>query len=513
MQYNKIFIIVFVIAAFLRVWNLGYSDYQGDEIKALYRPKEMSSLKFFLEQRKGPLQFLITASLKSFSNDYKNRFLVRFPFALAGTFSVFIFYLVVKEVFNQKIALYSSLFFATNGFLVAFSRIVQYQSFVIFFGLLAIYFCILYYKKLSSDKNFNYLILSAIALAFSVLSHYDGVFFAPLIFFCVLGLLKKDYKNRLLIFRQVILAFLAFIFLTGIFYVPFAFNLSKSTKDYWAGRISGKVSTKISSSRYLFSVYQPIYVLHIYEVLGVLGFCSACLFVFSSALKRLSKLNLMFKKIGFDFYLYFLLGLITWFLLPFAFMEGFVSIPGTHIYTYLIPLFVFMGLFLSFFQSVFRIKNLQILVSLAFYLGVGVLGIFLFAQSYFIFVDNKQEYPWENEKFFIWTLHKPTPIFHLSMFGFPYFRYWDEIGEFIRNDARSVYYSTNERESISRYHIPLIKDGNKAGYYVYIKNPQTFTNEITNKRILEYTKHNEPIKTYARNGEVVAKIYFIAGSY
>jgi len=60
-------IALFLLAGVLRFVNLGYSDYQGDEIKALYNPKEIKSAQFFLEQRKGPMQFLVTAGLKTFT--------------------------------------------------------------------------------------------------------------------------------------------------------------------------------------------------------------------------------------------------------------------------------------------------------------------------------------------------------------------------------------------------------------------------------------------------------------
>ena len=51
-------IVIFSFALFNRFYNLGYSDYQGDEIKAFFNPKaDGDYFKFLIDQRKGPNQF------------------------------------------------------------------------------------------------------------------------------------------------------------------------------------------------------------------------------------------------------------------------------------------------------------------------------------------------------------------------------------------------------------------------------------------------------------------------
>jgi hypothetical protein len=194
-------------------------------------------------------------------------------------------------------------------------------------------------------------------------------------------------------------------------------------------------------------------------------------------------------------------------------MEVFVSIPGTHIYTYLIPLMIFMGIGVSFLEDIFKSLFKKIL-SISTIDGIFILGIFLvfsfvFIQSYFIFVDNKQEYPWESEKFLIWTFPQPTPVFHLSMFGFPYYRNWEGIQEFILSSTSQPAYSTNERESISRHYIDLPKDTDDAGFYIYIFNPQTFTNDITNKKVEYWSSKYEPNYVFQRNGIDLVKIFIM----
>ena len=472
MQNKWTLVIVFAVAGFLRFYNLGYSDYQGDEIKALYQPKEVSSARFFLDQRKGPMQFLVTAAFKYGSNDYRDRGLVRLPFALAGFGSVVVFYFLAKSLFNANVALYSTLFFTTNGLLIAFSRIVQYQSLVIFFGLVAIYLS----KRYVDTFRARYLVVALTSLAVSILAHYDGIFFTPVI----LGLLVTAYTKNRIVLKHVLFSIIPFAVLTGAFYVPFVLNLSQSTADYWAGRISGDVSSKISSSRYLFAVYGPVYVLGIYGVLGFVG------------------LVLLggFKKAH--------LSVLIWFLLPFVLLEGVISIPGTHIYTYLIPTVLAMGFALYHIELLGQkvIKGCA-----AVFTGiVWLLLIFLTVQSYYIFVDHKLEYPWENKKFLIWTLSKPSTAYHLSLFGFPYHRYWTEVSDFIKVDAKYSVYSTNERTTISDYYVKLGADSKDLGYYIYVYRPQNLSDGDGGKNKANHNGANL-VRAFKDRDRVVSEIY------
>jgi len=93
------------------------------------------------------------------------------------------------------------------------------------------------------------------------------------------------------------------------------------------------------------------------------------------------------------------------------------------------------------------------------------------------------------------------------MFGFPYYRHWDEIGSFIEHSENNGYYSTNERKSIARYHIGLEKDTEEAGYFIYIKNPQSFTNEIIYEKADYWAKNYPEVLSFYKDGESSAKIY------
>lgn len=489
-------IIVF-IAFTLRLINLGYSDYQGDEIKALFLPLEGSSVsKFLLDQRKGPGQFIVTGLVKLVNPTYSNEFITRLPFALAGAFSVYLFYKLIRQHFGSKIAFYSSFFMATNGFLVALSRIAQYQSFVIFFMILALY--------MFSKSKAKSIYLGFIFWAFSMLFHYDGVLILPFVIYLLLNFYRQDPKENLKILLN---GALVFMFILSIFYIPFLFSINDKTMEYWSGRVSGGVSSKISSSRYLFTVYQPIYVIHFYTGLAILGFG-----IFGGLLlKKLFKIKLSFldkhnitipddslKKFAVVF---------AWFILPMTLLEVVVHIPGTHIYTYLIPLVIFLGLGLEFIETVLKMFKNFFIPEVIFTFFIILFFSFIYLQSYAIFVDHSKEYPWEHEKFLLWQFHKPTPIFHLSMFGFPYYRNWEGISKVIMGNDNNGYYSTNERNSISRYYVPLKKDTDKAGYYIHILNSQSFTDDIPQEKASYWASRYNPIFTFSKNSKDLVRVY------
>ena len=83
---KRLFVIgLLAIAFILRFINLGYSDYIPDETTVLYYLKQHQnfySWEFFLEQRKGPVQFIAAYIPYFFTHDVFNQLAQRIPFAL-----------------------------------------------------------------------------------------------------------------------------------------------------------------------------------------------------------------------------------------------------------------------------------------------------------------------------------------------------------------------------------------------------------------------------------------------
>ena len=464
------------VTVWLRFSNLWYSDYQGDEIKALFIPNPgQSVVDFLLTQRKGPIQFLVTFLVKLVDPTYANEFLTRLPFALAGALAIYFFYKFVSRQFGKKIALYSSLFLSVNGIIVAFSRIAQYQSFVILFCVLALY---LFSLALNCDGwRYKGIYLGAVAWALALLAHYDAVLIFPYALYLVIKWYKKHPQNALkhLAFASVVPGLLL-----SAFYIPFVLSINPATKEYWADRLSGG-SDKLSSSIVTFKTYNPKLIFYIYSLL------------FIASLVKIKTVWAVF----------------LWTLVPWVFMEVVTNVPGTHIYTYLMPLSVLLAFGIAFIDEIVEKVLGQRIGVYANAAGLVVLFVFMAFLAHAVFVDHTQEYPWEPEHFLIWELPKPNVIFHLSLFGFPYYRHWEEIGDFINEGAPAEYYSTNERDSISRYYVALKKDTNLAGYFIYIAYPQSFTHSVTNPKAAYWMQKASPVKSFYNNNKEVARVYYM----
>lgn len=488
----------------LRLFNLGYSDFQGDEIKALFLPASgQSFVDFLLAQRKGPTQFIITYILKLFDPQYSSTLLMRLPFAIAGILAVFFFYHTVKMHYGKKIAMYSSIFFSANGIFIAFARIVQYQSFVILFSMLALYFFTLALKNVRWRIAGLYYGMTFWGLA--ILSHYDGIFIAPFAFYIFWEWFKMFPSKKISVkLMHIFLSGSIAAALLAVFYIPFILSVSDSTTAYWLDRLSGGEG-KLSSSIVTFKVYNPKLVVHAYRALGLIYLIRLIWIGLATKFKKLSgnfEVTEVYKSS---------IWVLLWFLFPWIFMEVITSVPGTHIYTYLLPAMILISFGIIEVETLLRkvfSKNVGLAMS---YFGLSIAFLFTFYLSHTVFVDHSREYPWETEKFLVWELQKPNVIFHLSLFGFPYYRHWAEIGTYVNsNDVNKTgYYSTNERQSMSRYHINLNKDTDSAGFFVYIVNPQSFAEKIVMEKAAYWASRYEPAKVFYNGDREVAKIYYM----
>jgi len=295
-------------------------------------------------------------------------------------------------------------------------------------------------------------------------------------------------------------------------------SFSESTADYWESRITGSSSGKISSSKYIFSLYQPVFSLGLYFVLSffgsvliVLGFMSRTIL----SLKNLPNFVRNFFDHTTDVMVSVqkgrvrIVAIILWVALAVGFFEGYVYIPGTHIYNYLLPTFILMGFGVVLIESaVFKVFEFP-LVRIFNFLGIVLIISFLTVQSYVVFVDHKREYPWEDEKFLIWTFRKPDTNFHLSLFGFPYYRNWDGIKNFVMSKPDIVAYYSNERRQIAGFYLDYDRNYDRAGAYVHIMNPQSFTDYIGSDKVAYWISKYDPVYTLTENGRDKVRLYMM----
>lgn len=169
-------LLILLIALFLRALNLNYSEFQGDESLAMLTAAEAlegHEDALFLRS-KGPAEVLLPMALWRLTGVI-NEPIARLPFTAASLLAVVTIYLVGRKLGGERSGWLAAGFFAFNGFMVAFGRIVQYQALVVWFSTLAF----LLMLEWSETRRPGLAVLAGLCLGLGLLAHYDAVLVVP----------------------------------------------------------------------------------------------------------------------------------------------------------------------------------------------------------------------------------------------------------------------------------------------------------------------------------------------
>jgi hypothetical protein len=497
-----------VLSFYLRFKHLGYSEYIPDEVAVLMPLKENGyyTSAFLLEQRKGPIQYLVSHIPYLLTLDILNEFVMRIPFALSSILAIVFFYKLVKEITNNKwIGFFSALLLTVNGFIVAFGRIVQYQSLNMLFSFIALY---LFAKHRP--------VWGTVFLGLSLLSHWDVVYVLPVI---AVLLIKHKAKFGVLVKSSLVGLVVVLPFL-----LPYGLNYIKdsSNQEYFASRAGvdnfSEIDFQDKVSDYLFrsELYNP--------------------FLLTSFILGAAVLSLLSPKRSWIFYLWFGFSLL--------FFIFFIRKPGTHVYNMFIPLSVLAGIGIyNCFELIFKIGSLAGKFSKHLRIGFSTLVAvplvcvygFLVYQTNAVFIDHSIEYPWQQEHLsfgkaehlekFPW-LAKIYPAYGLELetksydhtnltnniIGFPLYRNWEEANRFLLEEnsknAHSLGYITNETRSIAAFYmdLPYEYDLGSSYYAIGVKRPLSFVKDYKFSQIKgKSTIH----KVADAIGDTVIRIYLV----
>ncbi|OGC50069.1 hypothetical protein A2716_01200 [candidate division WWE3 bacterium RIFCSPHIGHO2_01_FULL_40_23] len=503
LKYVSIFLVPASIL-FFRFYKLNYSEFQGDEIEAQeYLLFEGDLKTFLLTRSKGPMQYLITYLMNTiFLNSKISELIVRIPFAFAGILCLLAFYFFIYKNFGKKTAVISSSMLGLSGLIIAFSRIAQYQSFVLLLSILSVY---LIYKSFNEQRNL-YLLSGAILSGLALLFHYDSLsFIIPI--FLILCLRKKTSAAAQYLIITIAVA--------SVFYIPFIFNpaFKETLKYLWEKRILTGNYYSVSQSFELLSIY------HSKEYLIVL--LAGILLWFYNVSKRFSNLAKLLTSLFIATYalrivnneellkllyplsvLLFLLVILSyvlqyyktqpdkvgifefWFLISFFMYGVIIKFPLTHIYAYFIPMIFISSYSLTTFV---KPKFLYPLVTLVFASA--------FSFNYQAFIDTRKEYPWQKKNYIFGKMYDGIAenLKVKGIFGFPYKRGWEDV----RNDiftlslqqggaGRTFTFDSNEKPDIPLFYLNKGSSGgvnytftqNDPDFYIYIKRPQSLVSTL-----------------------------------
>ncbi|MEA3407909.1 MAG: glycosyltransferase family 39 protein [Chloroflexota bacterium] len=213
-----------LLASFYRFTNLGYSEFQGDEGRALLRAAEIlqGNDEALLLHKKGPVEILVPAALYA-SMRRISEATARLPFALANLVSLLALFALGRRLFDARIGLLAMALMTIDGFCIGFSRIVQYQS-VVFLMILLTLFCTYRGYQTKGQRSTTYLLTAVAFTGTALLAHYEGFFALPGAVYIVRHIAKERGWSLGRTMRRLGPSVLLGSIIVGIFYIPFALH-------------------------------------------------------------------------------------------------------------------------------------------------------------------------------------------------------------------------------------------------------------------------------------------------
>jgi hypothetical protein len=477
---------VILFAAFFRLLDLGYSEFQGDEGVVVMRAARAilgDDAQLFYHQ-KGPAEVLLPMATWTLSGTI-NEWQARLPFAFAGLLGVVALYLLGRRWFNRRNGQIAALLLAINGYFVGFGRVVQYQSLVLAVTTLAL----LALWRWSEGEGRRWLIAGAALLSFGFLAHYDAGLALPTAAYIVGRRLWRAQSERRTLWVEVLVAGALAFAIFALFYLPFIRhpNFAKTLGYLSSARVGtkGPLYNNLLSSLPLATFYNSTYYLiGLVSLLIVASFLpfrrlgllipTACylLLILQSPISSLQSPIWVGPVLA---------GLLTaillsrrssapsraawlWFGAPFLFYYFLVRDPRTHVLNVFPGACLLASLPLTRIRQHFHaprftphvsrftshvsrftfhallLSSLAILVLLAYY-------------PYLVFVQHDPEIKRT------WPAHRPALYWrpdaelpHDGYFGFPYRAGWKVVGLLIEEGALSGVYASNEEQEVAGWY-------------------------------------------------------------
>jgi 4-amino-4-deoxy-L-arabinose transferase-like glycosyltransferase len=191
-------ILLLVLAAALRLPALGGAELHDDEASVLLTASRIyyGQDDVLLLQLKGPVQALLPTGPLVLTG-LLNEWMARLPFAIAGLGIVLGSYVLARRCFNDDASagLFAAAALTLDGFMIAFSRIVQYQSIVMLMTIGAIW-CMLRFAE-GGERPQRYLLAASLWISIALLSHYDGIYGLPaLAILLIVGAQRRNWRLR-----------------------------------------------------------------------------------------------------------------------------------------------------------------------------------------------------------------------------------------------------------------------------------------------------------------------------
>ncbi len=503
---------VLLLAGMFRFPFLGTAEFQGDETHVLLRAAVMhygQEAVLFLRD-KGPAEILLTAGPLVLTGQI-NELIARLPFALAGL-SILpgTFLLARRMLLNTRsspsgaviMGLIASIILALDGFLIAFARIVQYQSIVMLMMVGAMWCVWRFYEGVAYAQR--YLVSAAAMAAIGMLAHYDGIFVLPALAWLVLaGGWRRGWHMRQWITESVPSMLVGSSLLCS-FFIPFLLSerFRERTPTYLSYRIGLNDATlplynNLVDFYGLATFYNTAYQIDwlalalaagmltwlvLYGRPRWLGWGLAVLLLAGCVLLVRAPERFVIMDVNGAIFVFMLplaalalspatppvlRTLVIWFSIPFMAESFVIAVPRTHFYTILIPAALLTSLAVVSLGQ--WLAAHRMLWGTA---GLSVAGMVLVLRAmpylWLVFVCQVPEYhrsfPAVYSQVYRASYGTTLPTEH-GYFGFARQDGWKVIGQLYRQGIFQGSYASNQKRVIVGWYIDAFRCGADPDYY------------------------------------------------
>lgn len=468
--------IVALIVVGLRVTNLNYSEFQGDEATVVMRAARAleGDNAILFQHKKGPAELtLIMGSWRL--TGILNEWMARLPFTWANVLGLVGVFLFCRRLSDPRLGGVTVGLLAIEGYLVAFGRIVQYQSLAFALSTLGLLCLLAYYVAGHSSL----IVVGACLLSGGLLAHYDAILALPAGLLLIGARLWSNRKEIRPTMGSITIAVFVGLVLIGLFYVPFLQTPSVApTASYITGRVGGALYNNLRGTFILGAVYDSVY----YLILVLLAFTITLLTTWAKwcragwAIGGILFVATMTAVVWPELWLVgdtslvwipfgvLLLGALlapdqsmakraawVWFGVPSMVYLFFVAVPRTHVHTFFTAWVILAGMGLIEIARWLSTRSRVVRWS------AHALGVVLYAlcgcYAIIMFVDHTPEYrrTFPQSKYPIyWTPYEQIP--EQGLFGFPYRAGWKVVGYLVDRRQLGDHYNSNEEPPVTDYY-------------------------------------------------------------
>ncbi len=439
-------LVLILLLLITRLPHVGYSEFQGDEGVVMLRAAAIlagDADELFIHQ-KGPVEIIMPMTFWQTAGMI-NELWARSLFSWANMLAVLAIYLLVRQWAGKRAAFLAGIFFVLVGFALAFGRIVQYQSFVVLWGALAL----IHATRYRENGKLYDIVLASAFLAGGLLAHYDAILVLPALIWLV-G--SRWWHRRQILWRDGVTAVVAGTLLLAIFYVPFVTSQSFARTAQYL--LQGRLGVDESGAVFSWSGA---------EIWRMVTFYNSTYFIILLLFLLVWGIWQVIHQRRYG-------AALLYFGTPLLFYIFIVADPRTHVYTFFPG-----GVILAAVGAAAIGRSLQKRSQTFYRFAQITLGLILVVQGlylYLMFIDHtpERQRTWtENRPLGFWVSWDDPPAF--GLFGFPHQSGWRLANDLIA--LEDLPYGSNEEEEITHWYMGYAPRSycNDINSFVFVEQP------------------------------------------